>query len=75
MLATENPSSPLYEEQSKIEKISKHIGCVYSGMGPDARILVKRARKIAIQVRFILFLALVWVILYCLSIFRCKTRL
>ncbi|GMR42478.1 hypothetical protein PMAYCL1PPCAC_12673 [Pristionchus mayeri] len=48
VLATENPSSPLYEEQAKIEKISKHIGCVYSGMGPDARLLVKRARKIAI---------------------------
>ncbi|KAF8359203.1 pas-2 [Pristionchus pacificus] len=50
VLATENPSSPLYEEQAKIEKISKHIGCVYSGMGPDARLLVKRARKIAITV-------------------------
>uniref|UniRef100_A0A1I8A1M9 Proteasome subunit alpha type n=1 Tax=Steinernema glaseri TaxID=37863 RepID=A0A1I8A1M9_9BILA len=35
VLATENKASILYEEQAKIEKISSHIGCVYSGMGPD----------------------------------------
>lgn len=29
--------------------ICKHIGMVYSGMGPDYRLLVRRARKIAQQ--------------------------
>ncbi|TKR75984.1 hypothetical protein L596_017198 [Steinernema carpocapsae] len=37
VLATENKASILNEEQPKIEKISEHIGCVYSGMGPDFR--------------------------------------
>ncbi|KAK6043475.1 multicatalytic endopeptidase domain protein, partial [Cooperia oncophora] len=49
VLSTENIASVLFEDQPKIEKISKHIGCVYSGMGPDFRILVKRARKIAME--------------------------
>uniref|UniRef100_A0A0N5AGF9 Proteasome subunit alpha type n=1 Tax=Syphacia muris TaxID=451379 RepID=A0A0N5AGF9_9BILA len=49
VLATENKASVLYEDQAKIEKISDHIGCVYSGMGPDYRILVKKARKIAME--------------------------
>lgn len=31
----------------KISEIDKHIGMVYSGMGPDSRVLVSKARKIA----------------------------
>lgn len=37
VLATENKSSVLTENEYKTEKISEHIGCVYSGMGPDFR--------------------------------------
>ncbi len=40
MLATEKKQkSMLYDEQSvhKVEPITKHIGMVYSGMGPDYR--------------------------------------
>ncbi len=50
VLATEKKhKSVLYEEHSthKIEKIADHIGIVYSGMGPDYRLLVRRARKMA----------------------------
>ncbi|XP_065216504.1 proteasome subunit alpha type-2 [Planococcus citri] len=50
VLATENRSkSILYEEQTifKVESITDHIGMVYSGMGPDYRVLVKKARKMA----------------------------
>jgi len=53
VLATEkkHASSILVEPHSvyKVEKIIDHIGMVYSGMGPDYRLLVKRARKIAQQ--------------------------
>lgn len=52
VLATEKKhKSCLFEEHSifKIEPITKHIGMVYSGMGPDYRILVTKARKIAQQ--------------------------
>lgn len=31
----------------RVEMITKHIGMVYSGMGPDYRLLVKQARKLA----------------------------
>lgn len=39
----------MYEEQSvrRVESLAEHIGMVYSGMGPDYRLLVKQARKIA----------------------------
>jgi len=50
VLATEKKhKSILYEDHStyKIEKIVDHIGMVYSGMGPDYRLLVRRARKMA----------------------------
>eukprot|EP00094_Tigriopus_californicus_P000018 TCALIF_00018-PA protein Name:"Similar to PSMA2 Proteasome subunit alpha type-2 (Homo sapiens)" AED:0.14 eAED:0.14 QI:0/0/0/1/1/1/4/0/234 len=50
VLATEKKhKSILYEDHStyKIEKITDHIGMVYSGMGPDYRLLVRRARKMA----------------------------
>ena len=50
VLATEKKQkSILNEEHSifKIEAITEHIGMVYSGMGPDYRLLVRKARKIA----------------------------
>ena len=50
VLATEKKhKSILYEEHStfKVEQITDTIGMVYSGMGPDYRVLVRRARKIA----------------------------
>ncbi|XP_053213723.1 proteasome subunit alpha type-2-like [Panonychus citri] len=50
VLATEKKQkSILYEEHSiyKVEAITDHIGMVYSGMGPDYRLLVRKARKIA----------------------------
>ncbi|BES99457.1 unnamed protein product [Nesidiocoris tenuis] len=56
VLATENKSkSILYEEHSirKIEMVEEHIGMVYSGMGPDYRLLVKRARKLAQQYKLV----------------------
>ena len=43
VLATEKKQkSILYDERSvhKVEPITKHIGLVYSGMGPDYRYLV-----------------------------------
>jgi len=50
VIATENKhKSVLYDENSvhRVEMITNHIGMVYSGMGPDYRVLVKQARKIA----------------------------
>ena len=50
VLATEKKhKSILYEEHStyKVEQITDTIGMVYSGMGPDYRVLIRRARKIA----------------------------
>lgn len=52
VIATEKKhKSVLYDEHSifKVEPITKHIGMVYSGMGPDYRVLVRRARKLAQQ--------------------------
>ncbi|XP_041371743.1 proteasome subunit alpha type-2-like [Gigantopelta aegis] len=52
VLATEKKQkSILYDEHSihKIEMLTKNIGMVYSGMGPDYRVLVRRARKLAQQ--------------------------
>uniref|UniRef100_A0A2I2ZVR2 Proteasome 20S subunit alpha 2 n=1 Tax=Gorilla gorilla gorilla TaxID=9595 RepID=A0A2I2ZVR2_GORGO len=52
VLATEKKQkSILYDERSvdKVEPITKHIGLVYSGMGPDYGVLVHRARKLAQQ--------------------------
>ncbi|XP_053428875.1 proteasome subunit alpha type-2-like [Nycticebus coucang] len=52
LLATEKKQkSILYHERSvhKVEPITKHIGLVYSGMGPDYRVFVHRARKLAQQ--------------------------
>jgi len=50
VLATEKKfKSPLYDDSSifKVEPITEHCGIVYAGMGPDFRLLVNRARKIA----------------------------
>ena len=50
VVATEKKQkSILNDEHSifKIEQITKHVGMVYSGMGPDYRLLVRRARKLA----------------------------
>ncbi len=50
VLATEKKhKSILYEDHStfKIEAVTDRIGMVYSGMGPDYRLLVRRARKMA----------------------------
>ena len=55
VLATEKKhKSILYEDHStyKIEKITDRIGMVYSGMGPDYRLLVRRARKMAQEHRY-----------------------
>jgi 20S proteasome subunit alpha 2 len=49
VLATEKKSSsPLIDasSSSKINHITPNIGMVYSGMGPDYRVLVDRARKV-----------------------------
>ncbi|KRX64677.1 Proteasome subunit alpha type-2, partial [Trichinella nativa] len=56
VLASENKmKSILYEEHCihKIEEIAPHIGMVYSGMGPDFRVLVKKARKEAQEYRLL----------------------
>jgi len=50
VLATENKTStPLMDPQStsKISLITPNIGMVYSGMGPDYRVLVDRARRVS----------------------------
>jgi len=50
VLATEKKSSsPLIDphSSSKISLVTPNIGMVYSGMGPDYRILVDRARKVS----------------------------
>ena len=54
MLATEKKlRSTLIDESTvkKISVVSPNIGLAYSGMGPDSRLLVRRARKQA-QVRY-----------------------
>ncbi|RKF62815.1 putative proteasome subunit alpha type-2 [Erysiphe neolycopersici] len=50
VLATEKKSSsPLIDASSlsKVSLITPNIGMVYSGMGPDYRVLVDRARKVS----------------------------
>jgi 20S proteasome subunit alpha 2 len=47
VLATEK-KLPALVDQTSVEKISlitNHIGLVYSGMGPDTRVLIKKGRK------------------------------
>ncbi len=51
-MATEKKQKTcLHDDRSinKVESISKNVGMVYSGMGPDYRLLVKYARKLAQQ--------------------------
>lgn len=47
VIATEKKLHSLVKEDTirKIEKITDNIGMVYSGMGPDFRVLVRKARK------------------------------
>ena len=48
VIATEKklPSALIDESTvSKISLLTPHVGAVYSGMGPDARVLVRKARK------------------------------
>ncbi|GKU02236.1 proteasome subunit alpha type-2 [Fusarium langsethiae] len=50
VIATEKKSSSPLADQSSLSKISDitpNIGMVYSGMGPDYRVLVDRARKVS----------------------------
>jgi len=49
--AEKKQKSILYDEKtvSKMEMITDHIGMVYSGMGPDFRLLVSEARRIAVN--------------------------
>ena len=49
ILATERKvASPLIvaEEVHKIFALDEHLGCVYSGIGPDAKVLISKARKL-----------------------------
>lgn len=50
VIATEKKSSSILIDDSMIEKVAvicPNIGIVYSGMGPDFRVLVAKARKSA----------------------------
>lgn len=50
VIATEKKSPSLLIDDSSLEKVAvicPNIGFVYSGMGPDFRVLVTKARKIA----------------------------
>ncbi|KNZ51518.1 proteasome subunit alpha type [Puccinia sorghi] len=50
VIATEKKTASILVDDSIIEKVASicpNIGMVYSGMGPDYRVLVTRARKIA----------------------------
>jgi len=49
VLATEKKLAPLMDDTSimKISHITSNIGLVYSGMGPDSRVLVRKGRKAA----------------------------
>jgi 20S proteasome subunit alpha 2 len=50
VLASEKPHTSILSDQSSFEKISRitpDAGVVYSGMGPDSRVLVDKARKAA----------------------------
>lgn len=49
MIATEKRSQPLVDDSvlEKVALICPNIGVVYSGMGPDYRVLLAKARKSA----------------------------
>lgn len=51
-MATEKKQKTVLQEEHslfKVEQITENIGMIYSGMGPDYRLLVRKARKIAQQ--------------------------
>jgi len=48
VLAVEKKASSILIDESsykKIQNISGHIGATYSGLGPDFRVLLQKARK------------------------------
>ena len=48
VIATEKKVSTILADEtsfSKVLNISTHVGCVYSGIGPDYMSVVKKARK------------------------------
>lgn len=49
-------TSPLMDESSvqKVVMVTKSIGMVYAGMGPDSRVLIRKARKAA-QTHFLTY--------------------
>jgi len=49
VIATEKKNSILIDPKAinKVTKLTEKIGLVYSGMGPDSRVLIRRGRKIA----------------------------
>ena len=52
MLAVEKKSSSILIDETsyhKVTKITGHIGATYAGLGPDFRILMRKARKITQQ--------------------------
>jgi len=52
VMATEKKMATILIDESSMQKVIKitdHVGMVYSGMGPDARVLTKKARKLAQQ--------------------------
>ena len=56
VLATEKKFTSQLVQASSIKKIfalDTHVGCVYSGIGPDARILVTKGRKICQKYRLL----------------------
>jgi len=60
VLASEKPHPSILSDQSSFEKISRltpDAGVVYSGMGPDFRVLVDKARKAA---HAVLWLRVAW---------------
>ena len=51
LAAEKKQKSVLYDDSTinKVEMVTKNVCMVYSGMGPDYRVLVRHARKIAQQ--------------------------
>jgi 20S proteasome subunit alpha 2 len=47
LAAEKKTPSPLVDPSTvqKVFKLDEHVGCTYSGLGPDTRVLVDRARK------------------------------
>ena len=47
LVAEKKTVSPLVDSQTvqKVFQLDEHVGCTYSGIGPDSRVLVDSARK------------------------------